>query len=55
VGELKSLLGKCWDHVGSISECVIGKFSLNIPSGRTVAVGLIVLLTEMITGNISCR
>ena len=53
VGEVKSLLGKCGEHAGSISDCVIGKFSLNLPSCRTVAVGLTEPLTEMSIGNIS--
>ena len=51
-GDVKSLLGKCGEHAGSIPDCVIGKFSLNNPSGRTVALSLIEPLIEKSTGNI---
>ena len=54
-GDVKSLLGKCWDHVGSIPDSVIGKVSLNNFSGRTMALVLTQPLTEMCTGNISWR
>jgi hypothetical protein len=52
-GDVKSLLGKCGEHAGSIPDCVIGKFSLNNPSGRTMSLRLSELLIEMSTGNIS--
>ena len=39
---------------GSIPDGGIGIFHRHIPSGRTVALGLIQPLTEMNTRNISC-
>ena len=44
-----------WKAAGSIPNGVIGIFYLHNPSGCPMALGLTQPLTEMSTGNISCR
>jgi len=53
-GDVKILLCKCGEHVGSFLYSVIGKYSLNNPSGRNLSVRLTQPQSEISTRNISC-